>query len=41
METKTTTWLEFANGEKAIVQLAPEEINTKEQDCESHSKWFK
>ena len=41
METETTTWSEFLNGEKAIVEeiLASEErINPKEQDCESHSQ---
>ena len=41
METKTTTWSEFPNGGKAIVEqiLASEEINNpKEQDCESHSQ---
>ena len=37
METETTTWSEFANGGKAIVEqiLGSEEINPKEQDCES------
>ena len=33
METETTTWSEFPNGGKAIVEqiLASEEINPKEQ----------
>ena len=40
METETTTWSEFRNGGKAIVEqiLASEETNLKEQDCESHSQ---
>ena len=40
MEIKTTAWSEFPNGKKAIVEqiLASEEINPKEQDCESHSQ---
>ena len=39
METETTTWSEFPNGGKAIVEqiLAPEKRNPKEQDCENHS----
>ena len=39
METETTTWSEFPNGGKAIVEqiLASEEINPKEQDYENHS----
>ena len=40
METETT-WSEFPNGGKGIVQqvLVPEkEINPKEQDWESHSQ---
>ena len=43
METETTTWSEFPNGEKAIVEqiLASEEINPKEQDYENHSVEFK
>ena len=40
IETDTTTWSEFLNKRKAIVEQIPasEEINPKEQDCESHSK---
>ena len=40
METETTTWSEFSNEGKAIVEqiLAPEEINPKEQNCQSHSQ---
>ena len=40
METETTKWSEFPNGEKAIVEQirASEEINPKEQDCESYSQ---
>ena len=40
METETTSWSEFPNGGKAILEqiLASEEINPKEQDCESHSQ---
>ena len=41
METKTTTWSEFPNGGKAIVEqiLESEEKNkSKEQDCDSHSQ---
>ena len=41
METKTTTWSEFPNGRKDIVEkiLASEECNkSKEQDCEGHSQ---
>ena len=39
METETTTWSEFSNGGKAIVEqiLASEERNPKEQDYENHS----
>ena len=39
METEKTTWSEFPNGGKAIVEqiLASEEINPKEQDYENHS----
>ena len=37
METETTTWFKFPNWEKPIVEqiLASEDINQKEQDCES------
>ena len=41
METETTTWSEFPNGGKAILEhiIAPEKkINPEEQDCESHSQ---
>ena len=40
METETTTWSEFANGVKAMVEqiLASKQRNPKEQDCESHSQ---
>ena len=40
METETTTWSEFSNEGKAIVEqiLAPEEINPEEQNCQSHSQ---
>ena len=41
VETERTTWSEFTNGGKAIVEemLASEERNkSKEQDCESHSQ---
>ena len=40
MESETTTWSEFSNGGKFIVEqiLASGEINkSKKQDCESHS----
>ena len=39
METKTTTWSEFPNGQKATVEqiLRKKEINLQEQDCENHS----
>ena len=39
IETETTTWSEFPNGGKAIVEfiLVSEEINPKEQDCENQS----
>ena len=39
IETETTTWSEFPNGGKAIVEqiLASEERNPKEQDYENHS----
>ena len=39
METETATWSEFVNGGKGIVKqiLASEEMNPKEQDCESQS----
>ena len=39
METETTTWSEFPNGGKAIVEqiLASEERNLEEQDCQNHS----
>ena len=40
METGTTAWSEFPNGEKAIVEqiLVSEERNkSKEQDYENHS----
>ena len=37
VETGTTTWSEFPNGGKAIVEqiLVSQERNPKEQDCES------
>ena len=37
METETTTWSEFPNGGKAIIEqiLVLEEINPKEQDFEN------
>ena len=40
METEARTGSEFPNGRKAIEEkiLAPEEINPKEQDLESHSQ---
>ena len=40
VETETTAWLEFPNGQKAILEqiLVSEEINRKEQVCESHSQ---
>ena len=41
METETTTWSEFTNGGKAIVEqiLASENRSrVEEQDCESHSQ---
>ena len=40
METETTSWSEFPNGGKAILEqiLASEEINPKEQDYEGHSQ---
>ena len=41
METETTTWSEFINESKAIVEqiLASEEkINPEEQECGSHSQ---
>ena len=43
METEMKTWSEFPNGEKAIIEqiIASEDINPKEQDCESHSKGSK
>ena len=39
MKMETTTWSEFPNGGKAIVEqiLAPEEVYPKEQDYENHS----
>ena len=40
METETTTWSEFYNGGKAIIEqiLASEEkINPKEHDYENHN----
>ena len=39
METETTTWSEFPNEEKVIVEqmLASEEVNPKEQDYENDS----
>ena len=42
METQKTTWSEFPNGGKAIVEqiLASEEINPKEQDYENLSVEF-
>ena len=43
IETQTTTWSEFSNGGKSIVEqmLTSEEINPKEQDCERHSQGSK
>ena len=40
MKTETTAWLEFPTVGKAIVEqiLASEEINPKEQDCDSDSQ---
>ena len=41
METETTTWSEFPNGAKAIVEqiiVSAREVNPKEQDCEGHSQ---
>ena len=40
METETTTWSEFPNGGKAVVEqiLESEERNPKEQDYENHSQ---
>ena len=41
MENETTTWSEFPNGRKAIVEqiLTSEEIiNPKEHNCESHNQ---
>ena len=40
METETTTWSEFPNGGKAIVEqiLVSEERNLEEQDCQNHSQ---
>ena len=40
METETTSWSEFPNGEKAIAEqilASEEEINPNEQDCENHN----
>ena len=37
METTTTTWSEFPNGEKLIVEQILEEIYPKEQDYENNS----
>ena len=40
METETTTWSEFPDGRKAIVDQIldqKKEMNPKEQDCEIHS----
>ena len=39
IETETTTWSEFPNGGKVIVEqiLASEEINPKEQNYENQS----
>ena len=39
METETTTWSEFSNGGKAIVEqiLVSGERNSKDQDCENQS----
>ena len=40
METETTTYLEFPNGGKAIVEqilVSEERNNPKELDCENHS----
>ena len=41
-ENETTTWSEFHNGGKAIVEqiLVSEEINPTEQDCENHSEGY-
>ena len=42
METETTTWSEFPNGGKAIVEkilVSKKETNPKEQDCENDSLW--
>ena len=41
VETETTTWLEFPNRDKVIVELilASEVINkSKKQDCGKHSQ---
>ena len=40
METETTTWSEFRDGEEAIVEqvLASDKRNPKEQDCKGHSQ---
>ena len=43
METETTTWSEFPNKGRAIVEqiIASEERNQEEKDCESHSQGSK
>ena len=43
METETTTWSVFSNGDKCILEeiLASEKVNPKDQDCESYSKGSK
>ena len=43
METETTTWSEYSNGGRAIVEqiLASEERKkSKKQNCECHSQGF-
>ena len=39
-ENETTTWSEFHNGGKAVVEqiLVSEEISPTEQDCDNHSQ---
>ena len=43
METETTTWSVFSNGDKYILEeiLASEKVNPKDQDCENYSKGSK
>ena len=43
METETTTWSEFPNKGRAIVEqiIASEERNQEEKDYESHSQGSK